>query len=249
MSAAIARTSDITAAVANVVNAAPASLDTLRELADALGNDASFATTVTNSLAAKAPLASPTFTGTVNGITKSMVGLGSVDNTADTAKPVSTATQTALDGKAATSHNQAWSTITATPTTLAGYGITDAVVSSDSRLADSREWSAATATQAEAEAGSSTSRLAFTPQRVFQAIAAWWNASAAKTKLDGIATGATANATDAELRDRATHTGTQAAGTITGLAAVATSGAYADLTGRPTLDAAASSRSLLFLLR
>lgn len=33
--------------------------------------------------------------------------------------------QTALDGKAATSHNQAWSTITSTPTTLSGYGITN----------------------------------------------------------------------------------------------------------------------------
>lgn len=48
----------------------------------------------------KAPLASPTFTGTVAGITKSMVGLGNVDNTADTAKPVSTAQQTALNLKA-----------------------------------------------------------------------------------------------------------------------------------------------------
>jgi hypothetical protein len=52
-----------------------------------------------------------------------------------------------------------------------------------------------------------------------------------KTKLDGIATGATANSTDAQLRDRATHTGTQAAGTITGLAAVATSGSAANLSG------------------
>ena len=47
----------------------------------------------------KAPLASPTFTGTVSGITKSMVGLGSVDNTTDANKPVSTATQTALNLK------------------------------------------------------------------------------------------------------------------------------------------------------
>ena len=47
-----------------------------------------------------APLASPTFTGTVSGITKSMVGLGSVDNTSDANKPISTATQTALDAKA-----------------------------------------------------------------------------------------------------------------------------------------------------
>lgn len=35
-------------------------------------------------------------------------------------------------------HNQAWSTITSTPTTLSGYGITDAVGSSDSRLSDAR---------------------------------------------------------------------------------------------------------------
>ena len=38
--------------------------------------------------------------------------------------------------------------------------------------------------------------------------------STLKTKLDGIATGATANATDAQLRDRSTHTGTQALSTL-----------------------------------
>ena len=42
---------------------------------------------------------------------------------------------------------------------------------------------------------------------------------AEKSKLAGVATGATANATDAALRDRATHTGTQAIGTVTGLQA------------------------------
>ncbi len=45
-----------------------------------------------------------------------------------------------------------------------------------------------------------------------------------------VADGATANATDASLRDRATHTGTQGAATITGLASVATSGSASDLT-------------------
>jgi hypothetical protein len=54
--------------------------------------------------------------------------------------------------------------------------------------------------------------------------------AADKAKLDGVATGATANATNADLRDRTTHTGTQAAGTITGLATVATSGSASDLT-------------------
>ena len=52
-----------------------------------------------------------------------------------------------------------------------------------------------------------------------------------------VANGATANATDAALRDRALHTGTQAATTITGLAVVATSGSATDL-GAGTLPAA-----------
>lgn len=54
---------DVNNAINTLVASAPLALDTLKELADALGNDANFATTVTNNLATKAPLASPTFTG------------------------------------------------------------------------------------------------------------------------------------------------------------------------------------------
>jgi hypothetical protein len=61
----IATTAFVQDAIELVVGAAPAALNTLSELADALNDDASFATTVTNSLSLKAPLASPTFTGTV----------------------------------------------------------------------------------------------------------------------------------------------------------------------------------------
>jgi hypothetical protein len=57
-------------------------------------------TAAQSALDLKAPLASPTFTGTVSGIDKTMVGLGSVDNTSDLSKPVSTAAQSALDLKA-----------------------------------------------------------------------------------------------------------------------------------------------------
>lgn len=53
------------------------------------------------------------------------------------------------------------------------------------------------------------------------------------TKAQSVESGATANATDAQLRDRSTHTGTQDAATITGLASVAVSGGYGDLTGVP----------------
>jgi len=64
--------------------------------------------------------------------------------------------------------------------------------------------------------------------------------AADKTKLDGLATGATVNSPDATLLARANHTGTQAAGTITGLSTVATTGAYGDLSGKPTLGTAAA---------
>jgi hypothetical protein len=92
-----------------------------------------------------------------------------------------------------------------------------AVQEGDIRLTDSREWSAATVSQSAAEAGTSTTRVAYNPLRMFQGIAAWWAASEFKAKLDGIAAGATANATDAQLRDRSSHTGTQALSTISGL--------------------------------
>lgn len=56
-------------------------------------------TATQTALNAKAPIANPTFTGTVGGINAAMVGLGSVDNTSDLSKPISTATQAALDLK------------------------------------------------------------------------------------------------------------------------------------------------------
>ena len=52
-------------AVANLVAAAPATLDTLNELAAALGDDPNFATTVTNSIATKLPLAGGAMTGPI----------------------------------------------------------------------------------------------------------------------------------------------------------------------------------------
>lgn len=52
----------------------------------------------------KAPIANPTFTGTVSGVTKTHVGLSNVDNTSDANKPISTAVSTALAGKAASTH-------------------------------------------------------------------------------------------------------------------------------------------------
>ena len=70
------------------------------KLAAALNIDSSDASTITNALAAKAPIANPTFAGTVSGMSKAMVHLANVDNASDLNKPISTSMQLALDLKA-----------------------------------------------------------------------------------------------------------------------------------------------------
>ena len=189
-STAVATTAFVSTAVSNLVDTAPEALNTLNELAAALGDDENFATTTATNLGLKAPIASPTFTGTVtvpapenntdastkayvdttasntasnaatalsnheadttnihgiadtsilvtttgsqtltnktittpSGLVKNDVGLGNVDNTSDVNKPVSTAGQTALDLKA----NLASPTFTGTVTVPTPTNNTDA---------------------------------------------------------------------------------------------------------------------------
>ena len=59
----VATTAYVDTAYANLVDSSPATLNTLNELAAALGDDANFSTTVTNSIATKLPLAGGTMTG------------------------------------------------------------------------------------------------------------------------------------------------------------------------------------------
>ena len=72
------------AQLGNLIDGAPGALDTLNELAAALADDASYATTITNALSLKAPLASPTFTGTVNLSSATVTGVISVVQQAGT---------------------------------------------------------------------------------------------------------------------------------------------------------------------
>ena len=62
--------------ISNLVASAPGTLDTLNVLAAALGNDASFSTTVTNSIAAKLPLAGGTMSGAIAMGTSKITGVG-----------------------------------------------------------------------------------------------------------------------------------------------------------------------------
>lgn len=75
----------------------------------------------------KADIMSPSFTGTVSGITQDMVGLSEVDNTADTDKPISTAQQSALDTKAPTANPTFTGTVSGVSKAMVGLGNVDNV--------------------------------------------------------------------------------------------------------------------------
>jgi hypothetical protein len=112
-----------------------------------------------------------------------------------------------------------------------------AIQTTDSRLSDAREWSAATVTQAAAQAGTETTRRAWTVERVWQAAAAWWQSISGATgrSLAGASTPAAAR-TALELGTAATTDATAYATTaqgakadaavtaVTGTAPIASSG-------------------------
>jgi hypothetical protein len=154
-------------------------------------------------------------------VTKAQVGLGSAENTADSAKPVSTATQTALDAKAALVHAHAQSDVTGLTTALAGKepsitsGTTAQYYRGDKtfQTLDKAAVGLPLVTNIDATARvnhtgtqSADSLVDGTTSKAFLATE--------RTKLAGVATGATANATDATLLNRANHTGTQSADTL-----------------------------------
>lgn len=60
----VATTAFVQEALTALINGAPATLDTLKEIAVAINNDPKFSTTINNALALKAPLSSPALTGT-----------------------------------------------------------------------------------------------------------------------------------------------------------------------------------------
>ena len=81
----IATTAYVQAEIAELIDAAPGALDTLNELAAALGDDAAFSTTVTNSLATKLPLAGGTMSGEIAMGTNKITGLGTPTSSTDAA--------------------------------------------------------------------------------------------------------------------------------------------------------------------
>ncbi len=84
----------VNVAISNLVNSAPATLDTLKELADALGDDPNFSVTITNSLANKLSLTG----GVVSGIITASGFDGNLTGTATYATNAGIATYAATAG-------------------------------------------------------------------------------------------------------------------------------------------------------
>jgi hypothetical protein len=94
----VATTAFVGTAVSNLVASAPSTLDTLNELATALGNDAAFSTTVTNSIATKLPLAGGTMSGAIAMGANKITGLGTPTASTDAATKAYTDTMLPLAG-------------------------------------------------------------------------------------------------------------------------------------------------------
>jgi len=137
--------SHVQAKIDAIIDSAPGALDTLNELAAAINDDASFASTVTNNLSLKAPLASPALTGTPTAPTAT-AGTNStqIATTAFVNNKIEltdlSVTQNSSSGTGALSYNNStgvfsytppasvnFANLTGKPTTVSGYGITDAL--------------------------------------------------------------------------------------------------------------------------
>jgi hypothetical protein len=156
--------------VAGLVDSAPGTLDTLNELAAALGDDADFSNTVTTSIATKLPLAGGTMTGAIAMGTSKITGLG--DPTAAQDAASKNYSDTTFLGKAggtmtgAIDMGSAKVTTTYTPTNgpdLTNKTYVDSIAGSGASAASSATAAASSATAAatsETNAGNSATAAA-----------------------------------------------------------------------------------------
>jgi len=114
----IATTAFVRGEITNLVNSAPTTLDTLNELAAALGNDPNFAATTASTIGLKAPIANPTFTGTVN--IGSNVATGSVSSALNSASLAGQPGSYYYPASSITAASVAYATNAGNATTLGG---------------------------------------------------------------------------------------------------------------------------------
>jgi len=194
----------VDAQVTAVIDSAPAALDTLNELAAALNDDANFATTITNALATKLPLAGGTMTGNIvmggNKVTSTATPTTDDDLTRKGYVDTQDATKLNLSGGTMTGDvvlgaNKITSTATpATDDTLTRKGYVDSILGSATDAATS---AAAAATSASNAATSASDASTSATASAASATAAASSASAASTSETNAATSASSASTSA----------------------------------------------------
>ena len=202
--------------IANLIDTAPSTLDTLNELAAALGDDPNFATTMTNALATKLDKAGGTMTGAINMGTYKITSLGTPTASDDAATKAYADLKLALTGgtlSGALSLGSNKITNLATPTastdavnkdyidTLYGstvsaaYSATQAATSATSAAASAT----AAATSATSAAASATAAATSATSASNSATSSANSATAAATSASSAATSASSSAASATL--------------------------------------------------
>jgi trimeric autotransporter adhesin len=240
--------------ISNLIDSAPSTLDTLNELAAALGDDPSFATTITNSIATKLPLAGGTMSGAIAMGSNKVTGLGNPTSAQDAATKTYVDTADALKlnltggtmtGNIVMGANKV--TSTATPTTdddLTRKAYVDSILGSATAAATSAAAALVSETNASTSetnaATSETNAAASASAASTSASNAASSASAASTSASNAATSET-NAATSETNAAASET---AAATSASNAATSESNASASASAASTSEGnAAASES------
>jgi len=227
-------------AVANVVASAPAALDTLNELATALGNDASFSTTVATSIGTKVAKAGDSMTGALSMGTNKITSLGTPTASTDAVNKTYVDTLFGSTTSAAAS-----ATAAATSATSASTSATSAETSASSAAtsATSAATSASSAaTSASSAASSYSSVIGLTGAGIVRDMGSITDADTTSTTYINIATiaaSATTSATSAATS--ATSASTSATSAASSATAATTSASSASTSASSAATSASSA--------
>ena len=225
--------------ISSLVDSAPGTLDTLNELAAALGDDPNYATTITNALAAKLALAGGTMTGAIAMGTNKITGLGTPTASADAT------TKGYVDGilgsatAAETSATSAAASATAAATSASSASVSQIAAATSASSASTSATSAANS--ATASASSAAAAATSATSAASSASAAALSETAAATSATSAATSATSAASSAS----AAQTSAASAATSSSAAAVSAASSATSATAAATSEtnAAASAAS------
>lgn len=237
--------------VSSLVDSAPGTLDTLNELAAALGDDPNFATTITNSLAAKLSLTGGTMTGAIAMGTNKITGLGTptastdaankdyIDTMATSAGASATAAAASAAAAATSATSAASSATAANSSFVAVTGLTGAGLVRD--MGDITELDTTTttyiniATVSAAAASSASAAATSAASAATSATSAAASATAANTSANN------ASASSAQAAISASSAATSASAAATSATNAATSAASAATSATSAATSASSA--------